>query len=240
MGSGANNGRPLNDSFDVCLLRLSSNTTVVRFRKKRAIYTQGDSANYVYYLQAGNVKLTVVTSDGKEGVVALLRDGDFVGEGCVADEHTVRTTSAVTLSDCCLLKIDRDSLLNVFQQDTTFSNQFLSYVIHRGNQMQEHLVDHLFNGAEKRLARILLSLARVGVHGCRDSNLPEISQETLAEIVGTSRPRVNIFMNRFKKLGLVEYGPEIKVKSSLRNILSSNRRSETPAADAMVRKEARD
>jgi CRP/FNR family cyclic AMP-dependent transcriptional regulator len=200
---------------------------VVHVSRKKVIFTQGESACCVYYLQAGHVKLTVVTSDGREGVVALLRDGDFVGEGCVAHDHPVRSTSAITVTDCCLLKIHRDNLLKVFQQDSTFSSQFLSYVINRCNEMQEHLADHLFNGAEKRLARILLSLARVGVQGCRESKLPEISQETLAEIVGTSRPRVNIFMNRFKKLGLVDYGPKITVKSSLKNILSPDRPCET-------------
>jgi CRP/FNR family cyclic AMP-dependent transcriptional regulator len=226
MSSGPVASPRLSDPLDVYLLQPPSEATVVHFSRKKVIFTQGESACCVYYLQAGHVKLTVVTSEGKEGVVALLRDGDFVGEGCVAHDPPVRSTSAITVSDCCLLKIHRDNLLKVFQQDSAFSSRFLSYVIKRSNEMQEHLVDHLFNGAEKRLARILLSLARVGVQGCRESKLPDISQETLAEIVGTSRPRVNIFMNRFKKLGLVEYGPEIKVKSSLKNILSPDCSSE--------------
>jgi CRP-like cAMP-binding protein len=162
---------------------------------------------------------------GEEGVVAFLREGDFIGESCVAHDLPVRTTSAVTVSDCRLIRIDRRSLLERLHQEKDFSDLFLSYVIRRSNEVQEHLIDHLFNPAEKRLARILLSLARLGTQAYSESTIPALSQQTLAEMVGTSRPRISIFMNRFKKLGFVDYGPMIKVKSSLFTVLASNKSS---------------
>ena len=214
-----------NGQVERSLLRSLAEATIVCFPRKRIIYSQGDAATCAFYLQKGHVKLTVATMKGEEGVVAFLREGDFIGESCVAHDLTVRTTSAVAVSDCRLIRIDRRSLLERLHEEKDFSDLFLSYVIRRSNEVQEHLIDHLFNPAEKRLARILLSLARLGTQAYSESTLPALSQETLAEMVGTSRPRISIFMNRFKKLGFVEYGPKIKVKSSLFTVLTNEQSS---------------
>ena len=208
-----------NDSPDLLQPQSSPETRLVRFAKKRIIYSQGDLANCVFYILTGHIKLSVVTCKGEVGVVALLREGDYVGEGCVSHDQPFRTTSAVAVSDCSLIRIERNILIRRLQQEKGFSDLFLAYIIRRANEFQEHLVDHLFNRAEKRLARVLLCLAGMTSHNHSEATLPAINQETLAEMVGTTRSRVSFFMNKFRKLGFIKYNGELEVHSSLLNVV---------------------
>jgi CRP/FNR family cyclic AMP-dependent transcriptional regulator len=190
------------------------------FPKKQTIFAQGDSSDAVFYIQTGKVKLTVVSESGKEATIGILNEGDFFGEGCLTGQP-VRLCSATAMTDCSVMKIDKKSMMEVLHREHTFSDMFVAYLLTRNIRYEEDLVDQLFNSSEKRLARILLLLAHFGKEGVPETLIANISQETLAEMIGTTRSRVNFFMNRFRKLGFIDYhgGDDLQVHSSLLNIV---------------------
>jgi CRP-like cAMP-binding protein len=207
-------------SFDpkVFLASIGRGRRILEFGKKRAIFTQGEPANAVFYLQKGRVKLTVVSSRGKEATIGMLAAGDFFGEGCIADQP-LRMTTASAIIDCTVVRIEKKAMMQVLHQQHTFSDLFVAYLVSRNIRFEEDLVDQLFNSSEKRLARILLLLARFGKEGKPEPLVPKISQEALAEMVGTTRSRVSFFMNRFRKLGFIKYNGGLYVHGSLLNII---------------------
>jgi CRP/FNR family transcriptional regulator, cyclic AMP receptor protein len=186
--------------------------------KKHTIFSQGDAADAVFYIQAGKVKLTVVSQQGKEAVVAILEQGAFFGEACLAG-HTVRTATATTVEDSSLLRIDKDAMIQVLHEKPEFAQLFMAYLLTHTIRIEEDLVDHLFNSSEKRLARVLLLLAHFGKDDKPEPMIAKISQETLAEMIGTTRSRVSFFMNKFRKLGFIDYNGEMHVHSSLLNVV---------------------
>ena len=193
--------------------------TILQYPKNKVIFAQGQPSDAVFYVQAGRAKLTVLSARGKEATIALLSEGDFLGEGCIASDQPLRVATATTITDCYLLRIQRKTMLSVIHREHAFSDLFVAYLVGRYNQTQEDLVDQLFNSAEKRLARTLLMLARFGKEGRSESVIPKISQEILAEMVGTTRARVNFFMNRFRQLGLIDYNGGLEVHSSLLDVV---------------------
>jgi CRP/FNR family cyclic AMP-dependent transcriptional regulator len=190
--------------------------------KKERIFTQGDVANAIFYIQKGKVRLTVVSKVGKEATIAILSEGSFFGEGSLAGQ-SLRMGSAGAMTDCQLLQIDKEAMMNALHRERALSDMFVAYLLRRNIRYEEDLVDQLFNSSEKRLARILLMLARFGKDGIPETAIPRISQQTLAEMVGTTRSRVSFFMNRFRKLGFINYsgGVEggLRVHSSLLNVV---------------------
>ena len=190
----------------------------VRFATGAIVFAQGAQANNVFYLQEGGVKLSVLSSAGKEAVVAMLGPGDFLGEGCLAGQPS-RMGTATAVMRTALLRIPQRDMVRMLHEHPTFSDRFLAHMLARNIRIEEDLVDQLFNSSEKRLARTLLLLARYGKEDTTPRVLPKLSQETLAEMVGTTRSRVNFFMNKFRKLGLIEYNGRLKVNSSLLSIV---------------------
>jgi CRP/FNR family cyclic AMP-dependent transcriptional regulator len=192
------------------------------FAQKQGIFAQGDTADSVYYVQKGKVKLTVVSKTGREATLGLLGAGNFFGEGALAGQ-TLRMGSAAAMTDCKIQRIDKKSMIAALHRESAFSELFVAYLLARNVRYEEDLVDQLFNSSEKRLARILLLLAHFGKEGVPETVVPKISQESLAEMVGTTRSRVSFFMNRFRKLGFVDYsgGPEggLQVHSSLLGVV---------------------
>jgi CRP-like cAMP-binding protein len=190
--------------------------------RKQGIFTQGDAADAVFFIQKGKVRLSVVSKTGKEATIGILGDGNFFGEGSLAGQ-SLRMGSAVSMTDCSLLRIDKKAMMDALHREHTFSDMFVAYLLARNIRYEEDLVDQLFNSSEKRLARVLLMLAHFGKEGVPETVVPKISQETLAEMVGTTRSRVSFFMNRFRKLGFIHYagGEEggLQVHSSLLNIV---------------------
>ena len=190
--------------------------------KKQGIFAQGDPADAVFYIQKGKVRLAVVSKTGKEATIGILGDGNFFGEGSLAGQ-ALRMGSAVAMTDCSLLRIDKRAMMDALHREHAFSDMFVAYLLARNIRYEEDLVDQLFNSSEKRLARILLMLAHFGKEGIPETVVPKISQETLAEMVGTTRSRVSFFMNRFRKLGFINYagGEEggLQVHSSLLNVV---------------------
>jgi len=187
--------------------------------KKQAIFAQGDPSDAVFYIQNGKVKLTVVSNDGKEATIGILSEGDFFGEGCLAGQSR-RMASATALTDAAVLRIEKSAMMRVLHREHTLSDMFVAYLLARNIRYEEDLVDQLFNSSEKRLARILLLLAHFGKDGTPETVVPKIGQETLAEMVGTTRSRVSFFMNRFRKLGFIDYNSEgLQVHSSLLNVV---------------------
>ena len=190
--------------------------------KKEGIFTQGDEANAVFYIQTGRVKLTVVSKAGKEATIGLLNEGNFFGEGALAGQAQ-RMGSATAVTDCDLLRIDKRAMMDALHREHAFSDLFVAYLLARNVRYEEDLVDQLFNSSEKRLARVLLLLAHFGKEGVPETVVPKISQESLAEMVGTTRSRVSFFMNRFRKLGFIHYSGGIEgglqVHSSLLNVV---------------------
>lgn len=179
------------------------------FRRKETIFSQGDPAKNVMFIQKGNVKLTVVNAAGKEAVVAILGPGDFLGEGCLAGQ-SVCMTSATAITPATVLAIEKYEMIRVLHGEHEFSDRFIAYMLARNIRVEEDLIDQLFNSSEKRLARTLLLLARYGKENQPIRALPEVSQETLAEMVGTTRTRINSFMNKFRKLGFIAYGGRLR------------------------------
>ncbi len=187
--------------------------------KKQAVFTQGDAADSVFYIQEGKVRLTVVSKIGKEATLGILNRGEFFGEGGLAGQP-LRMGSATALTDCELLRIEKKAMMEALHREHEFSDMFVAYLLARNIRYEEDLVDQLFNSSEKRLARILLLLAHFGKESVPETVIPKISQETLAEMIGTTRSRVSFFMNRFRKLGFVDYGEGgLQVHSSLLNIV---------------------
>src|SRR6202142_3105111 len=192
----------------------------VAFAKKQTIFVQGDPSDTVFYIQKGKVKLTVVSQIGKEATIGILNEGDFFGEGCLTGQP-LRLCSATAMTDCSVMRIDKKSMIEVLDREHEFSDMFVAFLLTRNIRYEEDLVDQLFNSSEKRLARILLLLAHFGKEGVPQTVIPKMSQESLAEMVGTTRSRVSFFMNRFRKLGFIDYqaGDELQVHSSLLHIV---------------------
>ncbi|MGA2483392.1 MAG: Crp/Fnr family transcriptional regulator [Candidatus Acidiferrales bacterium] len=194
---------------------------VVKFRGKEAVFAQGDPAKNVLYIQEGSVKLTVVNETGKEAVVAIFGPGDFFGEGCLAGQSVCMAT-ATTVAPTTVLVIEKNEMIRALRAEHAFSDRFIAYMLARNIRVEEDLVDHLFNSSEKRLARTLLLLARYGKEDKPHGVLPKVSQEMLAEMIGTTRARVNFFMNKFRTLGFIEYGGmlrELQINKSLLSVV---------------------
>jgi CRP/FNR family cyclic AMP-dependent transcriptional regulator len=200
------------------LSTINGGRTIVAAPKKQTIFTQGDSSDSVFYIRRGKIKLTVLAKNGKEATIGILSEGDFFGEGCLAAQP-LRMCTATAITDCMVMRIDRKSIMEVIHRERAFSDMFIAYLLTRNIRYEEDLVDQLFNSSEKRLARILLLLAHFGKDEKPEVAIPKISQETLAEMVGTTRGRVNFFMNRFRKLGFVRYNGELEVHPSLLNVV---------------------
>ena len=191
----------------------------MEFEPQETFFCQGDPANTVFYLQKGRAKLTVVSQKGKEATITLLSTGDFVGEESLASIPGLRLATASAVNTCTALKVTRDEMARVMHDEPTFADLFLKFLLSRSMRTQADLIDQLFNSSEKRLARILLLMAEFGKPGERDTFIPPISQETLADMIGTTRSRVSFFMNRFRKLGFISYNGRIKVNKSLLNVV---------------------
>jgi CRP-like cAMP-binding protein len=190
------------------------------FPKKQTIFVQGESADAVFYIHKGKVRLTVVSQIGKEATIGILNEGDFFGEGCLIGQN-LRLCSSTAMTDCSVMRIEKKSMVEVLHRENTFSDMFVAYLLARNIRYEEDLIDQLFNSSEKRLARLLLLLAHFGKEGVPQTLVANISQETLAEMIGTTRSRVSFFMNRFRKLGFIDYhgGDDLQVHSSLLNIV---------------------
>ncbi len=193
--------------------------TVLHYRAKQSVFQQGEAAITIFYIQKGKIRLSVISKQGKEATIALLGPGDFVGEGCIASDQPLRMATATALTSCDLLRIDKSEMLRTLHKEHGFSDLFVAYLVERHSRTQADLVDQLFNSSEKRLARALLILARFGKEDKPEEVIPDISQETLAAMIGTTRSRVNYFMNRFRKLGFIDYNGELQVHSSLLSIV---------------------
>jgi len=201
------------------LSTINGGRKIASFSRKQMIFAQGDLSDAVFYIQEGRVKLTVVAKGGKEATIGILTQGDFFGEGCLTGQ-SLRLCSATAMTDCSVMRIDKKSMMEVIHRERAFSDMFVAYLLTRNIRYEEDLVDQLFNSSEKRLARILLLLAHFGKDGKPDVAIPRISQETLAEMVGTTRSRANFFMNRFRTLGFIDYNSEgLQVHSSLLNVV---------------------
>jgi CRP/FNR family cyclic AMP-dependent transcriptional regulator len=200
------------------LATIGEGRKIVSFPKRRTIFTQGDAAEAVFYIQEGKVRLTVVSSNGKEATIGILSGGDFFGEGCLAGQP-LRMGSVVAMTECTVLRIEKQAMMQALHREHALSDLFVAYLLTRNIRYEEDLVDQLFNSSEKRLARILLLLAHFGKEGIPQTLVPKISQETLAEMIGTTRSRVSFFMNRFRKLGFIHYNGGLQVHSSLLNIV---------------------
>jgi CRP-like cAMP-binding protein len=191
---------------------------IVDYRRSEAIFTQGDPCDSVLYIQKGGVKLSVLSKTGREAVVAMLGPGDFFGEGCLAGQP-VRMGSATAITSATILQVDKDQMVRLLHKQHSLSDRFIAHMLARNIRIEEDLVDQLFNSSEKRLARTLLLLARYGEQDKPQKAVPKISQATLAEMVGTTRSRVNFFMNKFKRLGFIEYKDGLKVHNSLLTVV---------------------
>jgi CRP/FNR family transcriptional regulator, cyclic AMP receptor protein len=207
--------------FDVrtFLSKTGLGRTILQFPAKSVIFAQGDPADAVFYIQKGRVKLTVVSKQGKEATVALLAKDDFLGEESITSDQPLRTTSAVAITNCSVLRIQKKVMLDVLHKEHSFSDLLVAFLVVRNSRIQADLVDQLFNSAEKRLARALLLLTRFGKEDRLEPVLPRMSHEALAEIVGTTRARVNFFMNRFRKLGFIDYNGGLEVRSTLLDVV---------------------
>jgi CRP/FNR family transcriptional regulator, cyclic AMP receptor protein len=206
--------------FDVqtFLSKIGAGRTMLSCRKNHKLFSQGDPADSIFYIQHGKVKLTVISKQGKEAVVGILGANDFFGEGCLAGQP-MRMASATAMSACEVMRLDRGHTIRVLHDEPTFSELFVTHLLSRNIRLEEDLVDQLFNSSEKRLARVLLMLANYGKEGKPEPVIPKVSQETLAEIIGSTRSRVNHFMNKFRKLGLINYNGGLQVHSSLLNVI---------------------
>ena len=192
---------------------------ILELKKDETVFSQGDVANAVFYIQKGKIRLTVVSKRGKEATISLLGPGSFLGEECIVGIHPQRMATATTLIPASVLRIERTEMIRVLHEEKLLSDVFVSYLLARNARIQEDLVDQLFNSSEKRLARALLLLAQFGKDGVPETVIPRISQEVLAEMIGTTRSRVSFFMNRFRKMGFIEYNGTLSVHSSLLNVI---------------------
>ena len=200
------------------LAKAGVGTSVVNYIKSQEIFAQGDLADSIFYIQHGRVKISVVSDRGKEAAVALLAGGHFFGEGCLAGQQ-VRMATAIAMSETSIMRVEKARAVRVLHQEPTFSELFIAHLLSRNIRFEEDLVHHLFNSSEKRLARVLLLLANYGKDSKPEPVVPKISQETLAELIGTTRPRVSFFMNKFRKLGFIDYNGGLQVHNSLLNVI---------------------
>jgi CRP/FNR family transcriptional regulator, cyclic AMP receptor protein len=193
--------------------------TSKEYQKNRTVFSQGNPADAVFYIEKGKVKLTVLSARGKEAVVAILGNGDFFGEGCLAGQP-LRMATAASITECSILRVQKETMIRMLHNEPAWSERFMAYLLSRNVRIEEDLVDQLFNSSEKRLARILLLLTRFGKDGQHDHVVPKMSQETLADMIGTTRSRVSFFMNKFRKLGFVSYnGGGLQVHNSLLTVV---------------------
>jgi CRP/FNR family transcriptional regulator, cyclic AMP receptor protein len=211
-------GKLASDGFDpkAFLSKVGAGKTILEFEKNQHIFEQGDAADAVFYIQKGNVKLTVLSEHGKEAVVGILEPGQFFGEGCL-NGHPLRIATTSAMEECVITSITKEAMIAALHSEPKFSELFMAYLLTRNSRVEEDLIDQLFNSSEKRLARLLLLLAHFGKEGRPQPILLDVSQETLAEMIGTTRSRVSFFMNKFRKLGLISYNGKIEVHNSLLN-----------------------
>ncbi len=200
------------------LTSVEAGRTSRAFQPKEIVYQQGDPADAVYYIEAGQIQLTVLSEQGKEGVIAMLGAGEFFGEGCIAGQP-LRMASATTMAKSTIVRIEKAAMIRVLHEQPAFSEKFMAFLLSRNIQIEADLVDQLFNSSERRLARLLLLLANFGKEGKMESVIPTINQDILAARVGTTRSRINFFMNKFRKLGFIEYNGGLKVHSALLNVI---------------------
>ncbi|MDP2410734.1 MAG: Crp/Fnr family transcriptional regulator [Pseudolabrys sp.] len=200
------------------LSRVGAGKSSIGFRPNETVFSQGDDAREIFYLQQGKAKLTVLSKGGKEGVLAILTDGDFFGEGCLNGEPR-RMATATAMTDCTVMRIEKSAMIRVLHDEPDFASLFIAHLLHRSGRIEADLIDQLFNSSEKRLARTLLLLANFGKEGKPEPVIAKISQETLAEMIGTTRSRVSFFMNKFRRLGFIEYNGGLHIHSSLLNVV---------------------
>ena len=218
MASARSARKPAKFDVESFLTKVGKGRKILSFPNKHTVFSQGSSCDSLYYIQTGKIRLTVVSKVGKEATIGILNPGDFFGEGCLAGQP-VRMLSATTMAECSLLRIESKAMQDTLHREHKASDMFTTYLLSRNIRYEADLVDQLFNSSEKRLARILLLLVQFGKEGRSDEVIPKMSQETLAEMVGTTRSRVSFFMNRFRKLGFIHYNGSIEVHSSLLNIV---------------------
>jgi CRP/FNR family cyclic AMP-dependent transcriptional regulator len=207
--------------------------TVTKYRKDEIVFSQGEAADAVFYIQQGNVKLTVVSEQGKEAVVAILGPGHFFGEGCL-NGHPLRVATTSAVGACLITRIEKATMIATIHNEPEFSELFIAYLLTRNSRVEEDLVDQLFNSSEKRLARLLLLLANFGKEGRPEPIVGKFSQETLAEMIGTTRARVSFFMNKFRKLGFIDYNGHLEVHSSLLNMVLCDNPEIKPRDDEVI------
>ena len=200
------------------LAKVGEGKTISKYRKGEVVFTQGDVADAVFYIQQGKVKLTVVSEQGKEAVVAILGPGQFFGEGCL-NGHPLRIATSRAVDECVITRLEKATMVAAIHKEPDFSELFMAYILTRNSRIEEDLIDQLFNSSEKRLARLLLLLANFGKEGRPEPIVGKFSQETLAEMIGTTRSRVSFFMNKFRKLGFIEYNGRLEVHNSLLNVV---------------------
>jgi CRP/FNR family transcriptional regulator, cyclic AMP receptor protein len=202
----------------VFLAKVNGGRAISDYRKDQIVYTQGESADSVFYIRSGKVKKTVISEQGKEAVVAILGTGDFFGEGCLTGQP-LRLSTVSAMTQCVIVRITKADITRVIHDEPAFAELFIAHLLARNSRVEEDLVDQLFNSSEKRLARMLLLLANFGKEGRPEPIIAKVSQETLAEMIGTTRSRVSFFMNKFRELGLIDYNGGIEVHSSLLNVV---------------------
>jgi CRP/FNR family transcriptional regulator, cyclic AMP receptor protein len=209
-------GNAVKNSFDpkIFLAKVGAGKTILKFHKNQNVFAQGEVADTIFYIQKGRVKLTVLSEQGKEAVVGILEPGQFFGEGCL-NGHPLRIATTTAMEECVITSIAKEAMIAVLHNESKFSELFMAYLLTRNSRVEEDLIDQLFNSSEKRLARLLLLLAHFGKEGSPQPINPSISQETLADMIGTTRSRVSFFMNKFRKLGLISYNGKIEVHNSL-------------------------
>jgi CRP/FNR family transcriptional regulator, cyclic AMP receptor protein len=200
------------------LASVGEGTTITKYRKGQTIFSQGDAADAVFYVQKGKLKLSVVSEHGKEAVVAILGPGSFFGEGCL-NGHALRIATTTAMDECVITRIAKAAMIATMHKELEFSELFMAYLLERNGRIEEDLIDQLFNSSEKRLARLLLLLANFGKEGRPEPIVGKVSQETLAEMIGTTRARVSFFMNKFRRLGFIEYNGKLEVHNSLLNMV---------------------
>jgi CRP/FNR family cyclic AMP-dependent transcriptional regulator len=200
------------------LAKITEGKSVSAYRKKQIVFAQGDSADSIGYIQTGQIKLTVVSEHGKQAIVAVLGAGEFWGEGCLAGQ-LLRMTTATAMTETTVVRVEKSAMIRMLHQEPSLAELFMSYLLARNIRLEEDLIDRILNSSEKRLARVLLLLAGFGKEGKPEAVIPKISQETLAEMIGTTRPRVNFFMNKFKRLGFIEFKDGLRVHGSLINVV---------------------
>ena len=210
--------KPARTEFDpqAFLAKMGAGKAILKIKTNQHVFEQGDVAGTIFYIQKGRVKLTVLSEQGKEAVVGILEPGQFFGEGCL-NGHTLRIATTTAMEECVITSITKEAMIATLRTEPKFSELFMAYLLTRNSRIEEDLIDQLFNSSEKRLARLLLLLAHFGEEDRSQSILLNISQETLAEMIGTTRSRVSAFMNKFRKLGLISYNGNIEVHNSLLN-----------------------